>query len=134
MTDKLIEQIKAEKEEGPVEEGVATVRSEYLNAMEDRILADAKRIEAERQRAEKAEAEVERLTGLYASGCVEEYDNGDRVCVWGWAGGAAPGGHLSTLSVSYEAADGSRWNRTYRATEGWEEAPLAALRQDEGDE
>jgi len=78
MTDKLIEQIKAEKEEGP--------------------------------------------------------DNGDRVCVWGWAGGAAPGGHLSTLSVSYEAADGSRWNRTYRATEGWEEAPLAALRQDEGDE
>jgi len=86
--------------------------------------------DAERQRAEKAEAEVERLTGLYASGCVEEYDNGDRVCVWGWAGGASPGGHLSTLSVSYEAADGSRWNRTYRATEGWEEAPLAALRQD----
>jgi len=67
MTDKLIEQIKAEKEEGPVEESVATVCSEYLNAMENRILADAKVIEAAKELARKLEKDsLEAYTALAA--------------------------------------------------------------------
>jgi hypothetical protein len=104
---------------GTVEYVRADLGSFYQEKDIDALMAER---DALRQRAEKAEEEIKRLEGLHASGCFVEYDNGDRVCVWGWAGGAATGGALSALSVSYEAADGSRWSRTYKAADEWEDA------------
>lgn len=79
MTDKLIEQIKAEKEEGPVEGSVATVRSEYLHALEDRVLADVEVIqkaEAERDRLREAgDVVVDKVEAGFVSEAVTIWDN-----------------------------------------------------------
>lgn len=53
------------------------------------------------------------------NGVLEEYDDGTRVSLSSYAGGAAPGGSWSTLTLIERAPDGTERMRNYKAEGDW---------------
>ena len=79
-----------------------------------------------RSRAEAAEARNEELSNCIAvleaklaQGIVVEYEDGSRICLSAFAGGASEGGAWSHLTLMKEEQDGSASYRHYTADGDW---------------
>ena len=62
---------------------------------------------------------IEELEAKLAQGIVVEYDDGSRICLSAFAGGASEGGAWSHLTLMKEEQDGTASFRHYTADGDW---------------
>ena len=74
----------------------------------------------------KAQARIEELEAKLAQSIIVEYDDGSRVSLSAFAGGASEGGAWSHLTLMKEEHDGAVSFRHYTAAGGW--CSLVSLR------
>lgn len=68
----------------------------------------------------EAQARIKELEAKLGKGVLVEYDNGDVICLSGFAGGVSEGGAWSTLTLMKEKANGDISFREYKAVKNWE--------------
>lgn len=89
-----------------------------------RCAALEERLEAAQRDAKEAEAYAEELEAKLAAGILVEYDDGSRIFLSSYAGGAATGGAWSELTLLEEAQDGTVRLRRYTADGDWSAAAI----------
>ena len=104
-------------------EGREPITDDELVALTRRLVGSSidykERYEVAVRDAKEAEAYAAELEATLARGTIVEYDDGSRVSLSAFAGGASEGGAWSHLTLMKEEHDGAVSFRHYTADGGW---------------
>jgi hypothetical protein len=115
--DRMIREFNAKHLSAPLS---ADAIHDYINERISAVEAENAELRAERDRIQwQYDAALAELEGFkdWERGTLEIYDDGSAVVLGCWAGGAAPKGEWSTLSLIFRDADGAETLRDYIAVD-----------------